>query len=233
MTSEPMTAEQFAAINARHQEVKRLYGEFWVDAGPTDADLDAVLAEVERLRCTDPIECGHEAALGQAQAEVERLNGVVQFLGSHLQRDSLDIVDELRRQAAESEPLLSAKSVEAFLKRERDEHGKESYWWRSLDEALDAFRLHMVTGTPLTEPRPHGGPEAFGVGKEPLTEAEELRAELRVANEQLAAVWALVEPWRSADFVSASLRDLVYGLLSIRDRADVAAESSSPTEEKG
>jgi len=29
--------------------------------------------EVKRLRCTDPIECGHEAALGQAQAEVERL----------------------------------------------------------------------------------------------------------------------------------------------------------------
>ncbi|GAA0853284.1 hypothetical protein ACFQVD_26805 [Streptosporangium amethystogenes subsp. fukuiense] len=33
--------------------------------------------EVKRLRCTDPVECGHEAALGQAQAEVGRLTAAL------------------------------------------------------------------------------------------------------------------------------------------------------------
>ncbi|MEV4383786.1 hypothetical protein, partial [Streptosporangium sp. NPDC049644] len=86
----------------------------------------------------------------------------------------------------ERDVRLTAGDVERFLKRERDEHGKESYWWRSLDEALDAFRLHMVTGTPLTEPRPHGGPEPLGAGPEPLTEAEELRAEVERLTAELA-----------------------------------------------
>lgn len=80
---------------------------------------------------------------------------------------------------------LPIEDVERFLKRERDQHGKESYWWRAVDEVLDAFRLHMVTGTPLTDPRPTDGPEAPGVGKKPLTEAEELRAEVgRLTAEQ-------------------------------------------------
>lgn len=79
---------------------------------------------------------------------------------------------------AEVERSLPIEHVERFLKRERDEYSKQTRTWRTLDRLLDAFRLHMVTGTPLTEPRPTDGPEAPGVGPEPLTEAEELRAEL-------------------------------------------------------
>ncbi|WP_031166034.1 hypothetical protein [Streptosporangium roseum] len=110
-------------------------------------------------------------------AEVERLNGAVQLLGRELQRDSMKIVDELKQRAA-SEPRLSIEDVERFLKRERDEYEPRGECWNTVDDVLDALRLHMVTGTPLTEPRPCDGPEAPGVGPEPLTEAEELRAEV-------------------------------------------------------
>jgi hypothetical protein len=74
--------------------------------------------------------------------------------------------------------MLPPEHVEHFLKRERDEYEPRRECWNTVDDVLDAFRLHMVTGTPLTEPRPHEGSEPSGVGPEHLTEAEELRAEV-------------------------------------------------------
>lgn len=81
-----------------------------------------------------------------------------------------------------SENLLQPEDVERFLKRERDEYEPRGECWNTVDDVLDCFRLHMVTGTPLTSPRPHEGPEPFGAGLEPLTEAEELRAEVERLN---------------------------------------------------
>lgn len=139
----------------------------------------------------DAIAAGFRAEMGPP---VEELNAL------HLPPERMPVTDLLwsvEFLRAEVKRRLPIEDVERFLKRERDEHGKESYWWRSLDEALDAFRLHMVTGTPLTEPRPEGGPEALGVGPEPLTEAEELRAEV----ERLTA--ALVESRRGEHYALA------------------------------
>jgi hypothetical protein len=41
--------------------------------------------------------------------------------------------------------------VEAWLKRQRDERRKLSAGWMALDDALDDYRLHADTGTPLGE----------------------------------------------------------------------------------
>ncbi|TMR03009.1 hypothetical protein ETD86_54060 [Nonomuraea turkmeniaca] len=73
---------------------------------------------------------------------------------------------------------LPIEHVERFLLRERDEHEARSQRWNNVDVVLNAFRLHMHTGTPLTQPRPSDGPEDLSVGRPSLTEAEELRAEL-------------------------------------------------------
>lgn len=48
--------------------------------------------------------------------------------------------------------------VEAFIKRERDANAKASACWDTLDDLLEAYRLHADTGTPLTEPTPCEGP---------------------------------------------------------------------------
>ncbi|MFI7628445.1 hypothetical protein [Microbispora rosea] len=119
--------------------------------------------------------------LRDAEAEVERLQRAVQLLGTHLQGGARDFVDAL----AEIERRLPIEHVERFLKRERDRHEKTDVSWAALDDALDAFRLHMVTGTPLTEPRPAEGVVAYGEGTEPLTEAEDLRAELERVRAEL------------------------------------------------
>ena len=145
----PLTPAQLAGIRERVAETAKNYLLAGGQPSPAARDREDLLAEVERL------------------------NGVVQLLGSELQRDSMQVIDQLKH-----EPCLPIEHVERFLKRERDQHGKTSYWWRSLDEALDALRLHVSTGTPLTSPRPQEGPEALGVGEEPRTEAEELREEV-------------------------------------------------------
>lgn len=58
----------------------------------------------------------------------------------------------------------TADEFEAWLKRQRDDyergaggpqHRDAGYW--ALDGALDDYRLHGVTGTPLTEPTPSEG----------------------------------------------------------------------------
>ncbi|WP_436759401.1 hypothetical protein [Streptosporangium sp. V21-05] len=49
------------------------------------------------------------------------------------------------------------------------------------------------------------------------------------AAEQLAAVWALVEEWRGAGISSAAMRDLVTGLLAIRDQEQDGGERQAST----
>ncbi|MCC5574548.1 hypothetical protein IMZ11_02695 [Microtetraspora sp. AC03309] len=91
---------------------------------------------------------------------------------------------------AEVERRLTPEDVERFLKRERDEYEPRGECWNTVDDVLDCFRLHMVTGTPLTEPRPVEGPEPYGVGDQPMTEAEELRAEVERLRAELDGVRA-------------------------------------------
>ena len=89
---------------------------------------------------------------------------------------------------AEVDRRLPLEDVERFLKRERDEYEPRGECWNTVDDVLDCFRLHMVTGTLLTDPRPEEGPGDPSVGPPPLTEAEELRAEvgrLKAENELL------------------------------------------------
>jgi hypothetical protein len=119
--------------------------------------------------------------------EVCRLNNAVKTLGAALQLDSMAVVDELKRHAGDA--CLPIQDVERFLKRERDEYVKGTLVWNALDGVLDCFRLHMVTGTPLTEPRPEEGATDPSVGRPPLTEAEELRIEVdRITSERDKAV---------------------------------------------
>lgn len=112
-------------------------------------------------------------------AEVDRLRKAVDLLGKQLQGGALDVKEALQF-AVER---LDASDVDRFLKRERDEYEPRGECWNTVDDVLDAFRLHMVTGTPLTEPKPAEGPTAPWIGKWPMTEAEELRA----ANARLLA----------------------------------------------
>lgn len=135
---------------------------------------DEQLAEL-RDRCTAEVWFGLSREEARALlADNERLQAAVQLLGTNLQGSARDFVDAL----AEVERRIPVEHVERFLKRERDEYEPRGECWNTVDDVLDVFRLHMVTGTPLTEPRPVEGPEAYGVGDEPLTEAEELRAEV-------------------------------------------------------
>jgi hypothetical protein len=46
--------------------------------------------------------------------------------------------------------------IAAWLKRHRDEYGKNSLEWRVVDLLLDTYRLHADTGTPLSGV-PHEG----------------------------------------------------------------------------
>lgn len=142
---------------------------------------DEQLAEL-RDRCTAEVWFGLSREEARALlADNERLQAAVQLLGANLQGSARVGVDAL----AEVERRIPVEHVERFLKRERDEYEPRGECWNTVDDVLDVFRLHMVTGTPLTEPRPVEGPEAYGVGDEPLTEAEELRAEVERLRAQL------------------------------------------------
>lgn len=117
------------------------------------------------------------------QGEVKRLNGVALTQSAMLS----EITSACMAAELERDVRLPAEHVERFLKRERDTYEARGQHWSVGDDILDAFRLHMVTGTPLTEPRPEGGPEALGVGPEPLTDAEELRREVERLTAELEA----------------------------------------------
>ena len=77
---------------------------------------------------------------------------------------------ELCSGCAASVPL-PAEHIELFLKRERDRHEKTDVSWHAVDDVLDALRLHLVTGTPLTE------------AEELRAEVERLRGELGQSGE--------------------------------------------------
>lgn len=138
----------------------------------SDAQLDAI-----RVRVTEMAKLytgglrPSQAARDRAAllAEVDRLREVGRA------QSAMCMAAELERDVR-----LPAKAVERFLKRERDTYEARGQHWNVVDDVLDAFRLHLVTGTPLTSPRPTEGPEAAFVGEEPLTEAEELRAEVEL-----------------------------------------------------
>lgn len=67
----------------------------------------------------------------------------------------------LRRLAAEAQPTTKTEhqprrgdTVEAWLKAQRDQYdrgGESSEFWHEFDDALDLYRLHADTGTPLGE----------------------------------------------------------------------------------
>ncbi|MGW4663235.1 hypothetical protein [Streptosporangium sandarakinum] len=221
--AEPITPERLTEIEARAAKVVEVFGDDWpleyehhldevvCRIEDQDAPFTNVFIEVFRTsqwmegELTSPLAEFLAASIKDVPAllaEVKRLRAAVDLLGSQLQGGSQTFIDAL----TELEQRLPAEHVERFLKRERDEHGKQSYWWKALDEALDAFRLHLVTGTPLTEPRPIGGPEAPGVGPEPLTEAEELRAEVERVRAERDQALAEVERLRTE--FSAHLAEL-------------------------
>ncbi|MEU3507636.1 hypothetical protein ABZ733_06870 [Streptomyces longwoodensis] len=63
---------------------------------------------------------------------------------------------ELRRMADETQPETQTGPrrgdvFEAWLKAQRDEYASDSLGWSVLDDALDRYRLHADTGTPLSE----------------------------------------------------------------------------------
>ncbi|TYB71190.1 hypothetical protein FXF51_01770 [Nonomuraea sp. PA05] len=148
---------------------------------PPPADRLAEIRDLHVGSCTadaphNPDVWALESARKDLLAEVDRLNKAVEILGTALQIDSLTVIDELKRHAGDA--CLPIEDVERFLKRERDEYEARGQDWNTVDNVLDCFRLHMVTGTPLTEPRPEEGPSDPSVGRPGLTEAEELHAEL-------------------------------------------------------
>jgi hypothetical protein len=131
-----------------------------------------LLGEVERLRAWQGNAVATIAAQAQQldtrerehnadRAEVERLRTVVGILGSQLQGGAQAFMDA----AVEAEARLRIEDVERFLKRERDTYEPRGQHWTVVDDILDCFRLHMVTSTPLDQPRPQEGPEALGTSE--------------------------------------------------------------------
>ena len=149
------------------------------------------------------------------RSDVDRLNKAVQTLGTALQLDSMAVIDELKRHADDA--CLPIADVERFLKRERDEYEPRGECWNTVDDVLDCFRLHMVTGTPLTEPRPEEGPSDPSVGRPGLTEAEELRIEVdRLTSERDKAVAA-------AEHMAGAMAKVGPALTKARALAEAAA----------
>jgi hypothetical protein len=107
---------------------------------------------------------------------------------------------------AEVDSRLRFEDVERFLKRERDEYEPGGECWNTVDDVLDCFRLHMVTGTPLTDPRPEEGPRDPSVGSPPLTEAEELRAEVDRLKAQVQLMGAYLQR-ESLDAIDKALAE--------------------------
>ncbi|MEO3869403.1 hypothetical protein ABGB18_11275 [Nonomuraea sp. B12E4] len=159
--------------------------------------------------------------------EVDRLNQAVEVLGTALQIDSMAVIDELKRHAGDA--CLPIADVERFLKRERDEHAKGSLAWRDLDDVLDAFRLHMEAGTPLTEPRPEEGPTEPSMGTPPLTEAEELRAVVdRLTSERDQAVASVKHMADAMKKVYPALRTAIALLSDVTPDPEESAVQSDP-----
>ncbi len=146
-------------------------------------DVPALLAEADRLRVKLDLPCGSchpcvnyadetwraadrnpphvrewddlREEAKRLEAENDRLRAAVDLLGKQLQGGALDVKEALQF----GTERLAIEDVESFLKRERDSYPEHTRQWSAMDELLDTFRLHMVTGTPLTEPKPVGHSE--------------------------------------------------------------------------
>lgn len=174
---EPLSSEELEAITRMAAKVVDTFGDDW----PLhyDGDFGEVICkyEDEDAPFTDVY---IEVFRTSQWMEDQKKSPLAEFLAA-----SIVVIPRL---IADVERRLPLEDVERFLKRERDEYEPRGECWNTVDDVLDCFRLHMVTGTPLTEPRPEEGPSDPSVGSPPLTEAEELRAEvdrLKAENELL------------------------------------------------
>ncbi|MFF8482366.1 hypothetical protein [Streptomyces antibioticus] len=155
---------------------------------PEQADRAAVLREAAeqptetqpRPSCPDPIECGHEAALGLAEMRLDKIREKAtewtalappDDWGNTPQDTALaDVGRYLLRlikttgPAAEAQPAAPetpaagqeahpqrGDQFEAWLKSQRDLCFGHAGPWGTVDGLLDQYRLHADTGTPLDE----------------------------------------------------------------------------------
>lgn len=173
---EPLSSEDLEAITRMAAKVVETFGDDW------DLHYNADGDEVScRTDYDNPFEGSYVEIFNTSQwPSGSEDSPVADFLGA-----SIVVIPRL---IAEVERRLNLEDVERFLKRERDEYEPRGECWNTVDGVLDCFRLHMVTGTPLTDPRPEEGPGDPSVGSPPLAEAEELRVEvdrLKAANARL------------------------------------------------
>lgn len=154
------------------------------------------------LDAREPMSPERLAAIRERHDNAIWVHGEAIALDTSVAQDRADLLAEVKRR-------LPVEHVERFLKRERDEDVARSLGWHVKDEVLDTFRLHVVTGTPLTEPRPHEGPQVFGEGKEPLTEAEELRAEVERLRGFMVEAFEKLEAQKPYEAESL-LREVLY-----------------------
>jgi len=87
--AEPITPEQLAVIRTQAYTTAERREFVFVD----EITKALGVSVGERARCSDPVECGHEAALGQAQAEVERLTAELGTAKAVMYRALKDGVD--------------------------------------------------------------------------------------------------------------------------------------------
>lgn len=122
----------------------------------------------ERPACTDPIECTHEAALGQAEESLKRVREVINAIDAEMrtepdtQRSAMQLEAVHRISAAlkgdgaadeaQQAEYPRGDQFEVWLKAQRDASADHPEAYQAADGLLDLYRLHVDTGTPLGEP---------------------------------------------------------------------------------
>lgn len=142
---DPVECGYGAALGEAQVKVERLKDE----AAARDAELRRVASQLEYVSATREVAARMDR---EADAEVRQL------------REQLDqanaALTELRPASRDSELREQiAAEGEAWLKAQRDSWGMDTDRpeWVALDQALDDYRLHMHTGTPLDEHACEGG----------------------------------------------------------------------------
>jgi hypothetical protein len=193
----PLTGEQLENATRMAAKVVETFGDAWElhydpdtdevscrtdDEGPIEGSYLEVFSTSQWPSDMDhsPVAeflCASIVMVPGLVGEVERLKSVAYTQARMIS----ELTSTCMAAELEWDARLKAEEVERFLKRERDEHEPRGECWNTVDDVLDCFRLHMVTGTPLTDPRPEEGPTDATGGHPSLTEAEELRAVMRKA----------------------------------------------------
>ena len=160
------TAEQLVRNVQTVARERESYRKAWKDEQQRRAKAEAELrrvADEEQPAETQGATTGDKAAaLGMTPREYraashraaeEQIREAVQGLYAEVGFRVLDALDArpVVGEQPDTHAPLRGDAVEAWLKAQRDRDSRDTVRWEVLDDALDAYRLHADTGTPLSE----------------------------------------------------------------------------------